>query len=115
MFAKIEKLYVDGTVKLFSSHFLAGLTVQADGSTIASAGADSRIVLWKDRTDETRLAEIEADQEKTEQAQHLANLIEANQLVKALKYAILLDHPSKTLKIIEGRSCGRSAPRNVRT
>lgn len=77
--------------------------VRADGSIIASAGADSRIVFWEDKTEEARVAQIQADQVKVEQEQHLDNLLRAEKLLPALEYAITLNRPFKVLKILESK------------
>lgn len=77
------------------------LAVSSDESTIVSGGADSRIIFWKDKTVETHLEELKANQEKVEQEQHLANLLKAEKLLPALQYAIKLNRPLQVLKIIE--------------
>lgn len=78
--------------------------MSSDESTIVSGGADSRIIFWKDKTVETHLEELKANQEKVEQEQHLANLLKAEKLLPALQYAIKLNRPLQVLKIIESKS-----------
>ncbi len=66
-----------------------------------TAGTDSWIIFWKDKTEEKRLEEVKLNQEKIEQEQHLSNLLQSNQLLPALQYAITLNRPMQVLKIIE--------------
>lgn len=66
-----------------------------------TGGTDSRLVFWRDTTEESRLEEIKSTQEKVEQEQYLSNLLQSEQLLEALQYAITLNRPLKVFKIIE--------------
>lgn len=85
----------------FWRNCVCGSTVRRDESEIVTGGVDSRMIFWKDRTEENRLEDIKSGQEKVKQEQLLANLIKANELLPALQLAIKLDRPMQTYKIVE--------------
>lgn len=72
-----------------------------DGSILVTGGADSRLVVWHDRTEEVRISEAAALQTKELQDQQLQNLLQKEQLLPALKMAITLERPHTALKIIQ--------------
>ncbi|XP_055836815.1 transducin beta-like protein 3 [Episyrphus balteatus] len=65
-----------------------------------SGGADSKLIRWKDVTEEKKLAEIQERQEMAAQEQELNNLIAQKKMLKALRLALKLEKPYLTLKII---------------
>lgn len=77
--------------------------VNKDESKIVTGGADSRVVIWQDKTEESRLDSLKTNQERIEQEQHLANLVRANELLPALQLAIKLDRPMQAFKILESK------------
>lgn len=78
------------------------LTVNSDESKIVSGGSDSLLIKWKDVTVEKRLEKIKEMELLTEQEQRLSNLVQNNELLKALKLSLKLERPFQTLKIIRG-------------
>lgn len=74
-----------------------------DGSYMVTGGADSRLVVWHDRTEEVKLSELAARQTKELQDQQLQNLLRNEQLLPALKMSIMLDRPNTSLKIIQSK------------
>lgn len=75
-----------------------------DGSVMVTGGTDSRLIVWHDRTEEVKLSEAAALQAKELQDQQLQNLLQNEQLLPALKMAIMLERPSTALKIIQSKS-----------
>lgn len=74
-----------------------------DGEIMVTGGADSRLVVWHDRTEEVKIAEAAARQTKALQDQQLQNLLQNEQLLPALKMSIVLDRPHTALKIIQSK------------
>lgn len=72
-----------------------------DGSIMVTGGNDSRLVVWHDRTEEVRISEATARQNKELQDQQLQNLLQNEQLLPGLKMAIVLERPNTALKIIQ--------------
>jgi U3 small nucleolar RNA-associated protein 13 len=72
-----------------------------DGSILITGGADSRLVVWHDRTEEVKISEAAARQTKELQDQQLKNLLQKEQLLPALKMSITLERPHTALKIIQ--------------
>ncbi|KAK7588272.1 hypothetical protein V9T40_005517 [Parthenolecanium corni] len=77
------------------------IAVSSDENKFVTGGTDSKLVFWRDTTEESRLEEIKTTRERVEQEQHLSNLLQWEQLLDALQYAITLDRPLKVFKIIE--------------
>lgn len=75
-----------------------------DGSIIVTGSADSRLVVWHDRTEEVKISEAAARQTKELQDQQLQNLLQNEQLLPALKMSITLERPNTALKIIQSNS-----------
>lgn len=78
------------------------LAVSANESSIVTGGADSLLVKWKDVTAEKRKAAIEESEKLTIQEQQLSNLINNNELLKALKLALRLQRPHQCLTLVQG-------------
>lgn len=68
---------------------------------MVTGGADSRLVVWHDRTEEMKISETVARQTKELQDQQLQNLLQHEQLLPALKMSIVLERPNTALKIIQ--------------
>lgn len=66
-----------------------------------TGGADSRLVVWHDRTEEVKISEAAERQTKELQNQQLQNLLQNEQLLPALKMSIMLERPNTALKIIQ--------------
>lgn len=84
---------------IFKNYFL----VVDDGSVMVTGGSDSRLVVWHDRTEEVKIAEAATRQIKELQDQQLQNLLQNEQLLPALKMAIILERPNTALKIIQSK------------
>jgi UTP:GlnB (protein PII) uridylyltransferase len=69
---------------------------------LVSGGCDSKIVVWVDKTEETKLELAAANQEKVMKEQELANLLKSEDLLNALRLALSLERPATVLKIIQG-------------
>ncbi len=65
-----------------------------------SAGSDSKIILWKDVTDEEEKQRIAQAEEMLVLEQQMTNDIRNKNFGKALKLALTLAHPSKVLMIL---------------
>lgn len=76
------------------------LAVPQSETHFFSGGADSKLIRWRDVTEEKKLNEIQERQEIAAQEQELANLIAQKKMLKALRLALKLEKPFLTLKII---------------
>lgn len=77
------------------------LAISKDEKYVLSGGSDSFMVVWRDVTEEKREKAIAEREELILEEQKLANLLQANELVAALKLALKLEKPFKVLKIVE--------------
>lgn len=68
---------------------------------MVTGGGDSQVIIWKNTTEEKKLAAIEARETMLLQEQELSNLLRAERLLDALKLALSLDRPYKVLNIIK--------------
>lgn len=104
----------DGLVKLFSlktsevvcsldqhESRIWALAVKRDESGIVTGGGDSYLVKWKDVTDELKEKKMKEEEERILQEQHLSNLLQNQDYLKALKLALQLDKPFQVLKILQ--------------
>ncbi|GAB0095117.1 transducin beta-like protein 3 [Sergentomyia squamirostris] len=66
-----------------------------------SGGSDSRLIHWRDVTDEKKSEEKKKVQETILQEQELNNLLHQKKYLKALQIAIRLEKPQMTLKIVK--------------
>ena len=100
----------DGLLKLFSvktsecvgtfeTHEgrIWAMAVHKDETEIVTGGSDSLLVKWKDVTEERKLQRLKEQEEETLQQQKLANYLQNDELVKALKLALRLDRPLQVL------------------
>ncbi|KAK3911617.1 Transducin beta-like protein 3 [Frankliniella fusca] len=78
------------------------LAISLNENYIVTGGADSLMVKWKDVTAEKRQAALEEKEKLTIQEQQLLNLINNNELLKALKLALRLQRPHQCLTLIQG-------------
>ncbi|KAL1130515.1 hypothetical protein AAG570_011761 [Ranatra chinensis] len=78
------------------------LSVTRDESHFVTGSCDSKVIVWQDATEETRLEKAAAAHERILQEQRLANLLQSNDLLSALKLALTLDRPATVFKIIQG-------------
>jgi len=67
-----------------------------------TGGSDSLLMVWKDATEEKKMAAIEAREAMLLQEQQLNNLIHSDRLLDALGLALTLDRPFRVLNIIKG-------------
>ncbi|XP_059610208.1 transducin beta-like protein 3 [Phlebotomus argentipes] len=66
-----------------------------------SGGSDSRLIQWRDVTEEKKTEEKKKVQETVLQEQELNNLLHQKKYLKALRVAIRLEKPQMTLKIVK--------------
>ncbi|XP_008196815.2 transducin beta-like protein 3 [Tribolium castaneum] len=105
----------DGLLKLFSvkSSECVGtfeqhegriwaMAVRKDESGVVTGGSDSLLIKWKDVTEERKLQRLKEEEEEALQQQKLANYLQNDELLKALKLALKLDRPLQVLKIVQG-------------
>ena len=76
------------------------LSINKDESRYVSGGADGRLIVWKDITEEEREEELEKREEVLLKEQELNNYLKEKKWKKALGLAILLDRPFKCYEII---------------
>jgi U3 small nucleolar RNA-associated protein 13 len=76
------------------------IAVSSDERKIFTGGADSKLIRWRDVTEEKKREEILKKQEEVLHDQELSNLLNQKQMLKALRLALRLDRPNMTLKII---------------
>lgn len=69
---------------------------------IVSGCSDSKLVMWRDVTEEKKLEEAEQRRTKALNEQQLSNLIESQQYLEALKLALYLNRPATVFKIVQG-------------
>ena len=74
--------------------------VNKDESRMVTGCSASKIVFWKDVTEEKKLEEIRKLQEKTLKEQELFNLMKTEDFLPALKLALTLERPATVLNII---------------
>lgn len=67
-----------------------------------TGGSDSLLLVWKDTTEEKKVAALQQRENMLLQEQQLSNLIHADRLLDALALALDLDRPFKVLNIIKG-------------
>lgn len=77
------------------------LAVSKDESRLVTGCSASKIVLWKDVTEEKQLEEAQKRQEKALKEQELFNLMESEDFLAALKLALTLERPATVLNIIK--------------
>ena len=77
------------------------LCVSKDENKFVSGGADGRLVIWKDISQEEREDELEKREELLLQEQELQNCLKEKKWKKALGIAIILDKPFKCYEIIK--------------
>ncbi|XP_063240647.1 transducin beta-like protein 3 [Bacillus rossius redtenbacheri] len=77
------------------------LAVSGDGAALLTGGADSLLVLWRDVTAQRQQAEREDAQRRLLQEQQLANLVQGDQLLAALRLALSLDRPRLVLRLVQ--------------
>ncbi len=77
------------------------MCVSKDERRFVSGGADGRLVIWKDVTQEEREIELEKREEILLQEQELQNCLKEKKWKKALGLAIILDKPFKCYEIIK--------------
>ena len=65
-----------------------------------TGGADSKLILWKNTTDEIHSEEMEKREEILLKEQELMNCLKDKKYKKALKLSIILDRPFKCYEII---------------
>lgn len=75
--------------------------VASSGTHFYTGGSDSQLIRWRDVTEETKIKAFESQQQIVLEEQELNNLLKEKKLLKALKYALRLERPHLTLKIIE--------------
>lgn len=76
------------------------IAVSRDESELVTGGNDSKLIVWKDVTEEAKIEAANKRQEYILQEQKLSNLIHSKKLLAALKLALNLDRPATVLKII---------------
>ena len=76
--------------------------VSADEGRLITGGSDSRLIFWKDVTEEKKIEEARKHQEMALKEQELANLLREDDLLSALQLAISLNKPTTVLKIVQG-------------
>ncbi|GFS42439.1 transducin beta-like protein 3 [Trichonephila inaurata madagascariensis] len=77
------------------------LTSSKSEEYLASGGADSTIIIWKDVTESERLAKLAEQEEYILQEQELSNLVHDKKWTKALGLAISLDKPFQAYNIMD--------------
>ncbi|KJH45866.1 Utp13 specific WD40 associated domain protein [Dictyocaulus viviparus] len=100
---KIWTLTTSETDKSIEAHSdkIWALLVNKDESEYISAGADGRIVIWKDVSEDRKLEKEAKMRKQLEEEQTLNNLLEQGRLQEALEYALSLARPFCTLKVID--------------
>jgi U3 small nucleolar RNA-associated protein 13 len=86
------------------SSYILIFTVKTDDSLLVSGAGDSTLILWKDVTTEEKEAANQEKEKRILEEQQLANLIQKGLLLEALRLAIHLDQPFRTLNILKGVS-----------
>ncbi|XP_003744313.1 transducin beta-like protein 3 [Galendromus occidentalis] len=77
------------------------LTATADEMTFVTGAADATISVWKDVTEEEKEAAMELREKLILEEQTLLNFIQDKKWSKALKLALNLEHPQRTLNIVK--------------
>lgn len=77
------------------------LAVMEEEKIIITGGDDSQLVIWHDMTEEVKLAKAKELQEKACKEQQLANFLQADDLLNALRLALSLDRPASVLKVLQ--------------
>ncbi|CAH1394841.1 unnamed protein product [Nezara viridula] len=77
------------------------LAVSKDACRLVTGCSASKIVFWKDVTEEKQLEEAKRRQENALKEQELFNLMESEDFLSALKLALTLDRPATVLNIIK--------------
>jgi U3 small nucleolar RNA-associated protein 13 len=76
------------------------LDMSPDGQTVVSGGADSKLAVWQDNTQQVEDEERAVEAETVLLDQKLANHLRHKEYGKALEIALQVDKPSQVLKVI---------------
>ncbi|KAK7597976.1 hypothetical protein V9T40_014932 [Parthenolecanium corni] len=77
-----EILFASGDEQVVRGwHLQSDGVLSSDENEFVTGGTDSRLVFWRNMTEESRLEEIKTTQERVEQGQHLSNLLQSEQLL----------------------------------
>lgn len=77
------------------------LALPASEKHFFSGGSDSKLIQWRDVTEEKKEEDRKKVQETILQEQELSNLLHQKKYLKALQIAIRLEKPQMTLKIVK--------------
>ncbi|CAE6462884.1 unnamed protein product [Rhizoctonia solani] len=77
------------------------LSVSADERTIVSGAADSRVVVWKDSTEEEQLEKEEQRAKGVELEQNFTNYLALNDYRNAILLALTMDQPGRLLNLFK--------------
>ncbi|XP_051157551.1 transducin beta-like protein 3 [Leptopilina boulardi] len=69
---------------------------------VATGGSDSKLIIWRDVSQENKAKLIAEKEELILQEQKLSNLLKADLLTEALNLSLKLEKPFQSLKIVEG-------------
>lgn len=100
---KLWNLKTSECINSFDHHYgkIWAIAISKSEDKLITGGSDSQLIIWKDVTEEKKLEEVRKLQEKALMEQQLANLMQADDLLNALKLALTLDRPATVLKIIQ--------------
>lgn len=90
------------------------LVASQDEMTFVSGAADSTINVWKDFTLKEKEAALEKHEKLLLEEQTLMNLMQQRNWSKALKLALNLEHPQRTLNIIKAILYDDNGPEKLR-
>lgn len=76
------------------------LDISADGATLVSGGADSRIIVWEDTTQAEEEAKRATSEQNIMMEQKLANHLRHKEFEQALEIALELEKPMQALKVL---------------
>ncbi|RZC42608.1 Utp13 and/or WD40 domain containing protein [Asbolus verrucosus] len=101
---KLYSVKTSDCVGTFEQHEgrIWAMAVKKNETGVVTGGSDSLLIKWKDVTEERKLQRLKEEEEETLQQQKLANYLQNDQLLKALKLALKLDRPLQVLKIVQG-------------
>ncbi|KAK9499793.1 hypothetical protein O3M35_002763 [Rhynocoris fuscipes] len=77
------------------------LAVLKGEATLVTGGDDSQLVIWRDYTEQVKLEKAQQLQEKTHKEQQLANYLQSEDLLNALRLALSLNRPATVLNIFQ--------------
>uniref|UniRef100_A0A1B6ELF2 U3 small nucleolar RNA-associated protein 13 C-terminal domain-containing protein n=1 Tax=Cuerna arida TaxID=1464854 RepID=A0A1B6ELF2_9HEMI len=100
---KLWSIKTSECLKTFEHHDakIWALVVSEEEDRLVTGGADSQLVVWRDVTEESFVKQQQERQQRALQDQELANRLQNQDLLPALRLALTLERPATVLNIVQ--------------